>query len=97
VSLPSNPVPLLLRPQVEMQASASSCAAGGIANAVADPYFQIDPAFLAANPGYSLEFSPGITNQPVSAVPLPASFPLFLTGLLGLMGFAAVKRVRQGC
>jgi len=71
--------------------------AGTVATAVADPYFQIDPAFLAANPGYSLEFSPGITNQQIAAVPLPASFPLFVTGLLALMGFAAVKRVRQGC
>ena len=34
-----------------------------------------------------------LTKQ--SAVPLPASFSLFLTGIIGLVGFATIKRVRK--
>ena len=52
--------------------------------AVADPYIRIDPAFLAQYPGFSLEFSPGVTNAPT--VPLPSAAWLFGSGLLGLTG-----------
>lgn len=60
----------------------------GRASAWADPYIQIDPSFLAANPGYSLEFSSGIDNVPISPVPLPAALPLFGSAALGLLAFA---------
>jgi hypothetical protein len=67
---------------------------GASATATADPYFQIDPAFLAANPGYSLEFSPGIDNVPISATPLPPALPLFASGVIALAGFAWRRKVR---
>ena len=64
------------------------------ASAYADPYIAIDPTWLAANPGYSLSFSPGIVNAgPGSAAPEPAAWALMLTGF-GLVGGA--MRGRQG-
>jgi len=50
-----------------------------------DPTIQIDPDFLAENPGYSLVFSPGIGNTPVSAAPEPSSWLLMILGL-GVVG-----------
>jgi len=43
-----------------------------IATGFASAFVQIDPAFAVANPGYSLEFSPGIQNQPAPGAPPPA-------------------------
>jgi hypothetical protein len=65
---------------------------GAHAQADADPYVQIDPSFLAANPGYSLEFSAGIDNVPISAAPLPAALPLFGSGVIAMAGLAWRKR-----
>ncbi len=48
-----------------------------------DPLFNIDPAFLAANPGYTLEFSPGIGNS-AAGVPELGTWMLMLVGLGGL-------------
>ncbi len=59
---------------------------GGYASSEVDPYFKIDPAFLAANPGYALVFSNGVGNA--APVPLPASAWLFLGGLAGLGALA---------
>jgi hypothetical protein len=61
---------------------------GGTFMASVDPTITIDPSFLAANPGFTLEFSSNVTQNPVSAVPLPAALPLFAAGLgaFGLMG-----------
>ncbi|MGE3774397.1 MAG: hypothetical protein AB7I32_15840 [Gammaproteobacteria bacterium] len=50
---------------------------GGSASAWVDPYFFIDPDFLAANPGYSVTLSPGVVN----AVPLPGALALLGSGL----------------
>ena len=62
------------------------------ATARADPYIAIDPTWLAANPGYSLSFSPGIVNAgPGSAAPEPAAWALMLTGF-GLVGGAMRRR-----
>jgi hypothetical protein len=62
------------------------------ATAYADPYIVIDPTWLAANPGYSLSFSPGIVNAgPGSAAPEPASWALMLSGF-GLVGGAMRRR-----
>jgi hypothetical protein len=66
----------------------------GTATATADPYIQIDSAFLAANPGYSLEFSQGINNVPVGVTPLPAALPLFGSAVVGLFGFAHRRKSR---
>jgi MYXO-CTERM domain-containing protein len=60
--------------------------------AMADPFIQIDPSFLADNPGFSLEFSDGIDNVPVSETPLPAALPMFGAALLALGAFAWRRR-----
>lgn len=86
VMVPVN-TPLL----VSMSAAANSHEAFGGDSAYADPTFTIDPAFLAANPGYALAFSPGVGNGP--AVPEPLSLVLFGFGLVGLR---AVCRRRVG-
>jgi len=67
--------------------ASTGASSGGHAAAFADPYVQIDPNFLAANPGYSLSFSEGVVN----AVPEPASGLLMLAGLALL----ASKRRRR--
>lgn len=59
--------------------------------AYADPYFYIDPAWLADHPGSSLIIPEGVGNQ-VSSVPVPTAAWLFGSGLLGLLG---LKRQRQ--
>jgi hypothetical protein len=51
-----------------------------------DPIFTIDPAFLAQNPGYSLEFSDGVGNTPGTPpdTPEPATWAMMLGGFGGL-------------
>jgi hypothetical protein len=56
---------------------------GGHAHASIDPFFFIDPDFLASNPGYSLLISDGIGNAAPSSVPLPAPLWLLGSALLG--------------
>lgn len=50
--------------------------AGGHYSGLVDPVITIDPAFLAANPGYSLSFSEGL-----AAVPAPGALVLLGTAL----------------
>jgi hypothetical protein len=64
---------------------------GGEASAFADPYFYIDPTFLAANPGYSVVLSPFAGNDPIGA-PEPASWAVMV---LGFAGLGAVLRGRR--
>jgi hypothetical protein len=73
----------------------SPSAAGTHITASADPFVQIDADFLLTHPGLSLEFSDGIVNAPVSAVPLPASLPMFTAAILGLLGVSAMARRRK--
>lgn len=58
----------------------------GLISAFIDPFIQIDPLWLSANPGYSLTFDAGVGNATVSAVPEPATTALLLfgAGVLGL-------------
>lgn len=49
-------------------------------NAGIDPILEIDPSFLAANPGYSL-----VESSNISTVPVPPSILLLLSGLPLLM------------
>ena len=70
--------------------------------------YAFDPIDVLAGSNYTLDIagSVGAVGQSEisgtiniasarSAVPLPASLPLFATAILALMGFAAVKRVRE--
>ena len=68
----------------------------GAATAYADPYFYIDPDFLISHPGFSLQISPGIGNDPTpvfGAVPEPSSWVMLLTGF-GLVGLASRRATR---
>jgi len=60
----------------------------GAFTAFVDPVITIDPAFLVANPGYSLSFSPNIGG----AVPEPGAWAMML---LGFGGLGAVLRNRR--
>lgn len=67
---------------------------GGFASAQADPYFFIDPEFAAAHPGYSLSFSQFAGNDPLGAVPEPATWILMMGGF-GMVGAALRRRNKQ--
>ena len=66
---------------------------GGIADAFIDPYFLIDPAF-AYKDSFHFVLSQGIGNTAPAATPIPATLPLFASGL-GMLGWAARRR-RKG-
>jgi hypothetical protein len=67
---------------------------GGFAEAYADPYIFVDPAFVASHPGYAVAVSDGIGNAaPISAVPEPETGAMMLFGI-GLM-VAARRRAAQ--
>jgi hypothetical protein len=57
--------------------------------ASADPHLAIDPSFLAANPGYSLIFSPGVIPGP--GVPEPSTWAMMVLGL-GVVGWRLRSR-----
>ena len=81
---------------VELFADADSTDTSGqgitLARALADPFIEIDTSFLADHPGLSLEFSDGIVNAPISAVPLPPALSMFGAALLALGAFAWRRR-----
>lgn len=58
-----------------------------------DPEIVIDPVFLAANPGYALEFSVNMTNGAV--VPLPGAGVFGLTALGAAIGWSRRRRARR--
>ena len=72
----------------EIQVSAGASDSTGAAQAFADPLLEIDPTFLANNPGYSLVFSPGLISP---STPEPAYWLLLASGLAG----ATVLRRRR--
>jgi hypothetical protein len=64
--------------------SGGNFAGPGSWSATLDPMVEIDPAFLADNPGYSLEID---ANPPgTSAAPEPGSLLLLGTGMISLAG-----------
>jgi hypothetical protein len=68
---------------------------GQVAYASADPLIQIDPTFLANNPGLSLDFSAGIENGIAGAVPEPSTWAMMILGFagLGLMGYPRSRKI----
>jgi hypothetical protein len=82
--------------EVGMQVSAGSVGlfsgGGGVALASADPSIEIDPTFLADNPGLTLEFSAGVANA-LPPTPEPSTLTLLAAGLAAL---AAVSLRREG-
>ena len=58
-----------------------------------DPYFNIDPGFLSANPEYALAFGTGVGNAlpPIGAVPEPAAWVMMILGV-GAVGAATRGR-----
>ncbi len=57
-----------------------------------DPVITIDAGFLAADPGYALSFSDGITN-PAPGVPEPTTWAMMLVGFGGLGCLLRRRRV----
>ena len=72
---------------VSVSGSTDSRGTAGTFQAANDPTFEIDPTFLADNPGVQLEESPGVGN---TETPEPGTLTLLASGLLGLAG--AVRR-----
>jgi len=62
------------------------------ANADVDPHFYQDP--LYGNPAYTLELSPGISNESAASAPEPSSWELFGIGI-GLMGLSKRRRANS--
>ncbi len=75
---------------LDARAQTNSNFTSSYAHAWIDPTIQIDPTFLAANPGYSLSFS---SNIPAAVVPVPAAAWLFGSGLVGLIGLARRRQI----
>ncbi len=68
---------------------------GGFAEAYADPYIFVDPAFLASHPGYAVAVSDGIGNAPaINAVPEPETYAMMAFGV-GLMAAARWRAARR--
>jgi PEP-CTERM motif-containing protein len=99
----SGTIALLLTPgniyQVDLTAAATGFGAGGSASAFADPHIYIDSPALAAL--YSIVVSDGVGNDPLPGfggtpvvTPLPATLPLFATGL-GALGLLCWRRKRK--
>lgn len=67
---------------------------GGTAYAFADPYFSIDPTFLAQHPGLTLQFSQFIGNDPApSGVPEPAIWATMIAGFALVGGTMRRRRL----
>jgi hypothetical protein len=65
---------------------------GATANASADPYIFIDPSFANANQ-YSILFSDGVSNSPLSTTPEPRSAALVCGALIMLIGLSAKRKM----
>jgi hypothetical protein len=89
------------RIEVGVTAETNSNLPTSFASAFADPFIEIDPAYLALHPEYSLAFSANVTNGPAigpgpepGSVPLPATIWLFGLGLLVLAGVTRRQSLR---
>ena len=91
--------PNVFRIEVGVTAQTNSNLPTSFASAFADPFIEIDPAFLASHPEYSLAFSANVTNGPTidpdpGLVPLPATIWLFGLGLVALAGLTRRKNLQ---
>jgi|HubBroStandDraft_1064217.scaffolds.fasta_scaffold02261_2 MYXO-CTERM domain-containing protein len=82
---------------IEIRAAGTAYYGSGTFSASADPVIEIDPTWLALNPGYHLVFSPNVTpptgtGTGTGSVPEPDTL---LLGLLGLAGIALSPRRRS--
>lgn len=85
------PIGYLYSLELAVGANASGTTPGATTAAAGlDPVIAIDPAFLAANPGYSLEFGAG-----TFPVPLPGTAWLMGSALALLGAIAAISRGRS--
>jgi PEP-CTERM motif len=75
-------------------ASASATAVDGTGEASVDPFIEIEPSFLAAHPGLSIEFSPGYLPSAGSATPEPSTWAMMLMGFTAL-AFAGYRASRK--
>jgi hypothetical protein len=68
-----------------------------VATAYVDPYFYI-PSDVPNADLYTIVVSPGIGNSPIPATPIPATLPLFSSGLgaLGLLGWRKKRKLAAG-
>jgi hypothetical protein len=73
-----------------LTSGSSTQGSGSFSAQVTDVTLSIDPAFLAANPGYSLEYSANL-----APVPLPAADWLLLSGS-GALGLLLLRRRTEG-
>jgi len=77
---------------VSLRVSAGGSWSDGTGWAFLDPRFEVDPAYLAVNPGASIQIMAGVGNESgVMPVPEPGAALLMLVGLAGL-AFAARHR-----
>jgi len=86
-------VSLLTNTQYTVEVSASAGAPTNIdasAQAWADPFIHIDPAFVGGDQ-FSLLISDGIGNTVLSAVPEPSTWAMMILGFMGV-GFMAYRR-----
>ena len=80
--------------EIEIDVAGSTNPNGGTYAASVDPTIIIDPGFLAANPGFTLEFSSNVTQNSISETPVPAALPLFASGI-GLVGYLSGRRKKR--
>ena len=79
--------------QVMEHTSGGSGGSNSSASAYVDPRIYIDPAYLAAHPGATLEISPGVGNiGPTATVPEPASWLMMIAGLGAVGGVVRRRR-----
>lgn len=78
--------------EIVMTAAAAANGSNPSGSASIDPFMFLNQVDI--NDGYSLIFSPNVANGPISSTPLPATLPLFFTGIAGL-GALGLRKKRK--